>query len=38
MAQMRDGVRLSVDVYRPAAAGRYPALLIHTPYNNNAPG
>lgn len=35
---MRDGVRLSVDVYRPAAAGRYPAVLIHNPYNNNAPG
>jgi predicted acyl esterase len=30
-AVMRDGVRLSVDVYRPAADGRYPAILIHNP-------
>jgi uncharacterized protein len=37
-AAMRDGVRLSVDVYRPDVAGRHPAILIHTPYNNNAPG
>src|SRR3954452_10793806 len=32
----RDGVRLSVDVYRPAAEGRFPGVLVHTPYNNNA--
>lgn len=37
-APLRDGVKLSVDVYRPDAAGRQPAILIHTPYNNNAPG
>jgi putative CocE/NonD family hydrolase len=36
-AVMRDGVKLSVDFYRPEGAGRYPAILIHTPYNNNAP-
>jgi putative CocE/NonD family hydrolase len=29
---MRDGVMLSTDVYRPAAPGRYPALLIRTCY------
>ncbi|MDO8944910.1 MAG: CocE/NonD family hydrolase, partial [Desulfobacterales bacterium] len=27
MVPMRDGVRLAVDVYRPDAAGRFPALL-----------
>src|SRR3954470_1205002 len=35
---MGDGVRLSVDVYRPAAEGRFPGILVHTPYDNNAPG
>jgi uncharacterized protein len=37
-AAMRDGVRLSVDVYRPPGDGPYPAILVHNPYNNNAPG
>ncbi len=31
--RMRDGVTLYADVYRPAATGRYPALLTRTPYN-----
>jgi putative CocE/NonD family hydrolase len=35
---MRDGVRLSVDVYRPVEEGRFPGLLIQTPYNNNTLG
>jgi len=35
---MRDGVRLSVDVYRPETDGRHPGLLIQTPYNNNTLG
>ncbi len=35
---MRDGVRLSVDVVRPAAEGRFPGLLVHTPYSNNSAG
>lgn len=35
---MRDGVRLSVDVYQPDAEGRFPAILIVTPYNNNPTG
>ncbi|MBI3860527.1 MAG: CocE/NonD family hydrolase, partial [Planctomycetia bacterium] len=35
---MRDGVRLSVDIYRPEGDGRFPALLIQTPYNNNTLG
>jgi putative CocE/NonD family hydrolase len=30
---MRDGVRLQADVWRPAAAGKYPVLLQRTPYN-----
>ncbi len=38
MLEMRDGVRLATDVYRPAAGGepvdeRFPALLHRTPYN-----
>jgi putative CocE/NonD family hydrolase len=30
---MRDGVSLIADVYRPQAPGRYPVLLQRTPYN-----
>ena len=30
---MRDGVAMQADVWRPAAEGRYPALLQRTPYN-----
>ena len=30
---MRDGVVLYADVYRPAAAGRYPVILQRTPYD-----
>ncbi len=30
-----DGVRLSVDVYRPSAPGRYPAILEHIPYRKD---
>ena len=30
----RDGVTLSVDVYMPGAGGRYPTVLIGTPYDN----
>jgi uncharacterized protein len=33
---MRDGVRLSADVYLPDAPGPFPAVLIRTPYDNNA--
>ena len=31
---MRDGVHLSADIYRPDTAGRFPGLLVVTPYNN----
>jgi len=37
-AAMRDGVRLSLDVFQPKSAGRFPAILIITPYNNNTSG
>lgn len=33
---MRDGVTLYADVYRPATPGRYPVLLIRTPYGKAA--
>ncbi|HEY2946725.1 MAG TPA: CocE/NonD family hydrolase [Vicinamibacteria bacterium] len=34
---MRDGVVLVADVYRPQAEGRFPVLLLRTPYNRSAP-
>lgn len=34
-AAMRDGIQLSVDVFQPKADGRFPAILIITPYSNN---
>src|SRR4051812_7454962 len=37
-ATMRDGVKLSVDFYRPEGKGKRPAILFHTPYSNNSPG
>jgi putative CocE/NonD family hydrolase len=35
---MRDGVRLSVDIYQPDADGKFPAILFQTPYSNNSAG
>jgi putative CocE/NonD family hydrolase len=35
MVPMRDGVRLSTDIYMPDAPGPFPVILIRTPYNNN---
>ena len=32
---VRDGVRLSVDVYRPNRPGRFPAILEHIPYRKD---
>src|SRR5262249_42092178 len=29
---MRDGVHLSADIWMPSAPGRYPSILIRTPY------
>lgn len=33
-APMRDGVRLSTDVYLPAGGGSFPAILLRTPYES----
>ncbi|MCI0626536.1 MAG: CocE/NonD family hydrolase [Acidobacteria bacterium] len=30
---MRDGVELTADIWMPRAPGRYPAILVRTPYN-----
>ena len=32
-APMRDGVTLTVDIFRPKAEGRFPAIVYLTPYN-----
>jgi predicted acyl esterase len=32
---VRDGVRLSVDLYRPNRPGRFPAVLEHIPYRKD---
>lgn len=34
-AAMRDGVKLSVDTFEPIGEGKFPAILIITPYGNN---
>lgn len=34
---MRDGVRLAADVFLPRAAGRWPTMLVRTPYNRKGP-
>ena len=34
---MRDGVKLSTDIYLPAAGEAYPVILSRTPYDNIAP-
>ncbi len=36
MLPMRDGVRLATDVYRPTGTGRWPTLLMRTPYGKSA--
>jgi putative CocE/NonD family hydrolase len=33
---MPDGVELATEIYRPAAAGRFPALVMRTPYGREA--
>lgn len=35
---MRDGVRLSADVYRPDVDGRFPVVLLRTPYLKSGDG
>lgn len=34
---MRDGVRLSADIYRPNAEGKFPVILTRTPYGKRNP-
>lgn len=36
MVQMRDGVLLATDIYRPADAGALPAIVQRTPYDKEA--
>lgn len=36
MMPMRDGVRLSTDIYRPKGDGKYPVIFSRTPYNFNS--
>lgn len=38
MVPMRDGVRLSTDIYRPAKPGKYPTVLVRDPYGNGSGG
>lgn len=33
MTPMRDGVKLATDIYLPAADGKFPVVLVRTPYN-----
>ncbi len=33
--RVRDGVKISVDVFRPRDAARHPVLMLQTPYNND---
>ena len=35
-APMRDGIRLSTNVFHPPGKGRYPTILIRTPYNKGS--
>jgi putative CocE/NonD family hydrolase len=35
MMPMRDGIRLSTDIYRPKGEGKYPIVFSRTPYNFN---
>ena len=38
MLPMRDGIRLATVVFRPRAEGRYPTLLVRSPYAAAIPG
>ena len=37
MLPMRDGIRLATVVFRPRAEGRYPTLLVRSPYAASVP-
>lgn len=32
MVSMRDGVKLATDIYKPSAEGKFPVILLRTPY------
>ena len=34
---MRDGTHLAADIFLPKASGRWPAVLVRTPYNRKSP-
>jgi putative CocE/NonD family hydrolase len=34
---MRDGIKLSTDIYRPDAKGKFPAILMRTAYHSTVP-
>jgi hypothetical protein len=36
MVAMRDGVKLATDVYRPEGEGKFPTILVRTPYDKKA--
>ncbi len=36
LVKMRDGTKLAVDIYRPKASGKFPALLAMSPYTKEA--
>src|ERR1700675_1443373 len=36
-ATMRDGTKLRADIYRPKAEGKFPVLLVRTPYDKSGP-
>jgi uncharacterized protein len=38
MVPMRDGIKICVDVYRPDASGKFPALLAFAIYNKDFQG
>ena len=35
---MRDGVKLSTNIYRPESPGKFPVVLMRSPYGNGGPG
>ncbi|MBI5117188.1 CocE/NonD family hydrolase [Candidatus Poribacteria bacterium] len=37
MIPMSDGVRLAADIYHPRTPGRYPAIVVRTPYGKGNP-
>ncbi len=38
MVPMRDGIKICVDIYRPEASGKFPALLAFAIYNKDFQG